>query len=117
MPSITVYIPAEVTWLGPLSPSTEMVRFAAAAEVVWALASGGGPVVLLSDGLTASDVAAIADAVRRSSRAVIEVRSERWDGQTESELSAACRGVISGFGLDGIAAAVALLEREAAAPP
>ena len=39
----------------------------------------------------------------------IEVRSARWDGTSPSPLSAACRGVISGFGTRAIATAVSLV--------
>ena len=114
MPSTTVFVPVEPARPDPVAPGMEVVRFATVEDFASALSSGDGPVVLVSDGLTRADITAIAEAVSRSSRIVIEVRSERWDGQTVSELSAACRGVISGFGFDGIGAGLALLEREAA---
>jgi 3-dehydroquinate dehydratase len=79
-----------------------------------ALAGAQEPVVLLSDGLDEAGQQAVAVAVRASGRMVVEVRSARWDGETQSQLSAACRGVISGFGGAGVAAAVALIQREAA---
>ncbi len=94
-----------------------VVRYTTVADIQAALASGAGPVILRSDGLDDSSVTAAAHAVRAAAMTVIEVRSERWDGASYSELSAACRGVISGFGADGILAALALLEREAAPVP
>jgi hypothetical protein len=52
----------------------------------------------------------VASAVTASGRPCIEVRSERWDGESPSPLSAACRGVISGFGVDAARQAAAALE-------
>ncbi len=56
-----------------------------------------------------SRVAEVVQTVAGRSSRCIEVRAERWDGHSPSPLSAACRGVISGFGLNGIHAAVKLL--------
>ena len=65
--------------------------------------------MFVSDGLSAADEATIADAVRARTGQTIEVRSERWDGETPSPLSAACRGVISGFGAAGAVRAIEAL--------
>ena len=68
--------------------------------------------MLASDGLAPAGEAAVAAAIVRAGVRVIEVRAARWDGRTHSALSAACRGVISGFGIvAGVKAAVALTPR------
>jgi 3-dehydroquinate dehydratase len=54
-------------------------------------------------------------AIRAAGAQVVEVRFTRWDGEEHSEVSAACRGVIAGFGMEGVAAAVGLLVQEIAA--
>ncbi len=75
-----------------------------AAMVVW------GPAI------PESAVERMADAIRASGIQCIEVRPERWDGRTPSPLSAACRGVISGFGIAGILAALDFLRAELRRP-
>lgn len=92
----------------------ELIECLTGAEFVRALGGWAGPAVLLSDGLADADLAVVGAATKARGAPVIEVRSGRWDGETQSPVSAACRGVISGFGVAGIAAAVALLVREAA---
>lgn len=82
--------------------------FGDVAEVVRLLRDGTGPAVLWSDGLAADD-AELVEAIRARGAPVIELRSQRWDGFTASPLSAACRGVISGFGANGLRAAVRVL--------
>lgn len=78
-----------------------------ASEAAAALqAPGWDAAVLLSDAIPPAEEPALATAVRAAGRPVIEVRRERWDGETWSPLTAVCRGVISGFGLAGVAAAV-----------
>ena len=86
----------------------------AARSVADELRSDFDAAVLMTDAIPPADADAVARAVRRAARPVIEVRGKRWDGIEPSPISAACRGVISGFGVDGIAAAVRLLEQEAA---
>lgn len=87
-----------------------VVPYGSAADAVAALAQASAAAVVVSDALEEPSVGVVAAAVRAAGKPVIEVRSERWDGQTFSPLSAACRGVISGFGADGISTAVAALE-------
>lgn len=70
--------------------------------------------VLVSDGLAAGTESVVAAAIRLRGQPVIEVRAGRWDGVSPSPLSAACRGVISGFGVAGVTAAAHLLASEAA---
>lgn len=88
-------------------------RYGSPAEVIAALESAAGPVVLAAAGLSAADELAVAAVITARGLPVIEVRAERWDGHTHSPLSAACRGVISGFGVaPGIVAAAGVLARE-----
>jgi len=82
--------------------------YATLGEVLAAL-RGEGPAVVCTDGLGGGWLEAVAAAIRERAGPVIEVRSERWDGVTHSPVSAACRGVISGFGASGVAAAVGVL--------
>lgn len=89
-----------------------LLRYAAATDVVAALAGADGGAVLCSDALDAADLADVAAAVRAAPGPVVEVRSAPWDGETHSPLSAACAGVIAGFGADGVRAAAALLLRD-----
>jgi 3-dehydroquinate dehydratase len=94
-------------------PGVTVVGYSTVREAVEGLQTPADAAVLYS-GLPPESQPALAAAVREGGRPVIEVRGERWDGETQSELSAACRGVISGFGFGGVAAAIALLGREAA---
>jgi hypothetical protein len=96
----------------PAAPEgARSVACADAEAMVAALAGPFDAAVLVSDGLPSKDLERLSEAVVACGRPVIEVRSERWDGQSPSPLSAACRGVISGFGEGGVAAAVGVLKR------
>jgi hypothetical protein len=90
------------------SSEATVVRYATASEVIAAVAAPGD-VVLVSDGLGPADLDAVAAAIRGRPGQTIEVRSERWDGETVSPLSSVCRGVISGFGMAGVVRAVEVL--------
>ncbi|MEX2080261.1 MAG: hypothetical protein WEC33_01480 [Dehalococcoidia bacterium] len=68
-----------------------------------------GAAVLVSDGIPADRFPVMAAAVRQAGYPVIEVRSARWEGSEHSTLSAACRGVIAGFGPAGVVAALKAL--------
>ncbi len=105
--SILVLFP-EGSLPAELPAVVEAVAYAGADGLANGLARDFAAAVLVSDGLLADDLEQAAEAVRGCGRPVIEVRSERWDGATSSPLSAACRGVISGFGPAGVQAAVAL---------
>ena len=96
----------------PLREDVEVRTCATAADVVAALAGATGDVVLCDDGLegSAEDVAAAVAAV---DGAVIQVKQGPWDGENHSPVSAACAGVIAGFGRGGVGAAVALLREDA----
>ena len=76
---------------------------------VLAALRGDGPVALCSDGFRPAWLEPVAAAIRARAAPVIEVRLQRWDGVTQSPVSAACRGVISGFGARGVDAAVSVL--------
>lgn len=64
--------------------------------------------IIVSDGIAVEELDTVAAAVRGWTGTCIEVRGAAWDGTTFSPLSAACRGVISGFGDDGLRRALEL---------
>lgn len=98
--------------LPELGEEVRVVTYANLAEAVGALPDATVPAVVWSDGLFEDDPTEIAPFVRARAAATIEVRADRWDGRTPSHLSAACRGVISGFGVNGVKRAVELLRSE-----
>ncbi|MGH2631984.1 MAG: hypothetical protein ACRDG3_01120 [Tepidiformaceae bacterium] len=100
-----VLIPHSTVLPRPLPDGTDVVRYHTAVDAVVAIKAGDGPAVILSDGLLES-ADALAFAIKTSGRSAIEVRGERWDGETESPLSASCRGVIAGFGPAGVLVAI-----------
>jgi hypothetical protein len=91
--------------------AAEVVALARAEELPRILAAHDAAVIV-SDGFDDDTLAGLAAAIRASNTPVIEVRAGPWDGETPSPLSGACRGVISGFGEAGIAAAARLLLNE-----
>ncbi len=96
-------------WAGAVAGDQgELVEYRGWREAVARLRTDQRPAVLWSDALSQSDLPTVAAVIKQRASAVIEVRAARWDGETTSTLSAACRGVISGFGEAGIAAAVRL---------
>ncbi|MBI5948896.1 MAG: hypothetical protein HY875_12230 [Chloroflexi bacterium] len=99
--SVTVIVPEGMAVAGATVYRT-------LADVLAAL-RGDGPAVLCSDGFDDGWLEPVAAEVRVRAGPVIEVRSQRWDGVTPSPVSAACRGVISGFGVRGVDAAVSVL--------
>lgn len=86
-------VPAEGAALAP---------YTTAEEVVAALRGEFSVAVLVSDALPADHLDEVARAVRAARAPVVEVQSARWDGESHSPVSAACRGVIAGFGLSGV---------------
>ncbi len=110
---ILVIVPQEIAHDAITDPSVKVRGYRTFQDVLAALGTPADAAVLLSDLLDEQHGMIVAGAIRQSGRPTVEVRSERWDGQAFSPVSAACRGVISGFGLGGISAAVALLRREA----
>jgi 3-dehydroquinate dehydratase len=112
---VLVLVPAASAASQSLPEGTPVVAYSNAVDVFVALRGSAGPVVLDSDGLGDDTLAAVAAALRERSGPCIEVRARAWDGESHSPVSAACRGVISGFGVAGIRAALALLLEEQAA--
>jgi len=106
MASVLVILPPDAA-PPPLPEGVDVQVCATPAEVVAALGAATGDVVLCVDGIGGE--AEIAEAVAAVGGVVIQVEQEAWDGQSHSPLSAACRGVITGFGIAGVSAAVALL--------
>jgi 3-dehydroquinate dehydratase len=68
--------------------------------------------VFVSDGIPADRLAVVAGSVRGAGYPVIEVQSHPWRGEEHSPLTAACRGVIAGFGAHGIRAALEILAEQ-----
>ena len=95
--------------LAGLPESVMYVPFATAFDAAISLKATDAPAVIVSDGMDIEDLEALAIVVRERPGQCIEVRFERWDGESPSPLSAACRGVISGFGPNGVRQAVAVL--------
>ncbi len=106
MAGLLVILPAGLA-PPPLPEGVKVRTCAASGEVAAALRQAGGDVVLCVDGLP--DAEMIAGAVRTVEATVILVEPGPWDGETHSPVSAACAGVIAGFGIAGVSAAVALL--------
>jgi 3-dehydroquinate dehydratase len=100
--NVTVFAPPS-TELPALPAGADVVRYATARELVAGLREGMRAVIV-TDGLSGGD--AVAHAIRTLGASAIEVQSQRWDGETHSELTAACRGVIAGFGAGAVAYAV-----------
>ncbi len=107
MAGVLVILPADVA-PPPLPEGVEVSPCATSGEVAAALRQAGGDVVLCFDGLPDAEV--IAGAVRTIEATVILVEQDAWDGETHSPVSAACTGVVAGFGIAGVSAAVALLQ-------
>jgi hypothetical protein len=78
-------------------------------DLCQALATAAQAFVVITDALPHGELPRVAETITSSGAPCIEVRSEAWDGTTFSPVSAACRGVISGFGLGGVAQAVDVL--------
>jgi hypothetical protein len=94
---------------GPLPPGTAIRAYGDVPSAAAALRGTDAPAVICSDALSGDGLAQVAAAVGDRPGQCIEVRSTRWDGEAHSPLAAACRGVISGFGADGVRRAAALL--------
>lgn len=108
--SIMVYLPTDSTLPAAVEHDIKVVRYESSAELVSLLATNGNsPAVVVTAGITEAEQETLAAAIHTHGIRVIEVREERWDGFSASPLSAACRGVIAGFGANGIAAAIAAL--------
>jgi hypothetical protein len=78
-------------------------------ELEAAAAEGLAGVVLVSDGLPPDHAAAVVETVRTCRIPVVEVLGGQWDGFSRLDLSAAGRGMVSGFGIEGAWAAAKAL--------
>jgi 3-dehydroquinate dehydratase len=94
---------------GSLPAGSLFVPFETVVDAVVALKATTLPAVVCTDGLAPEDLPALAAAIAAHPASCIEVRSAAWDGEATSPVSAACRGVISGFGPHGLRRAVELL--------
>ena len=110
MSAILVLAPRDAAVTG-LPDGAMFVPFPTAFDAAIALKASDAPAVLVTDGLDQEDLETLASVLRERSAPCIEVRSQRWDGETQSPVSAACRGVISGFGANGIREACTFLAR------
>lgn len=86
-----------------------VVHYTTVDDLCQVIAEGASAFVLVSDSIADTELTRVAGAVNQSGTPCIEVRSEPWDGTTFSPLSAACRGVISGFGIAAIPHAIDVL--------
>ena len=111
---IVVIVPAEIAHDVGIDGDVRVKPYKTGQDILVALGYAFNGAVLLSDLIPPTYEAIVASAIRQANRPVVEVRTQRWDGELLSPVSAVCRGVISGFGLSGVEAAVALLRREAA---
>lgn len=101
MNAVLVLLPLAIT--PPELPAKSMlVPFQTAFDAAVALRASDAPAVLVTDGLDTEDLDTVAAALRERKGACIEVRLGAWDGETHSPVSGLCRGVISGFGSNGI---------------
>lgn len=69
------------------------------------------PVAIWLDGFNAADVAALEATLTTRGRVDVAVASARADGFHDPPLVHLCRGLIAGFGSDGLTAAVRLLDK------
>ncbi len=107
--AFTVYLPAGTPDFALDSGDINVVHYESSEQLAGLLASNGNdPVVIMTGDLSSEDQEIVAAAIREHSLRAVEVRAERWDGFSASPLSAACRGVIAGFGANGIPAAIAV---------
>jgi 3-dehydroquinate dehydratase len=107
--SVLVIVPHDHA--GADTADTRRYRTAADIAGLLELAAKAGEAegaIIVSDGIAAEELDAVAAAVRGWTGTCIEVRGAAWDGTTFSPLSAACKGVISGFGDDGLRRALEL---------
>jgi 3-dehydroquinate dehydratase len=108
MSEVLVLVPRSVA-APQLPEGALLVPFQTCVDAVVSLRATSAPCVLVTDGLDTEDLDTLAAALRDRAAPCVEVRSAAWDGETHSPVSGVCRGVISGFGPNGIRRAVELL--------
>lgn len=94
---------------GPLPAGSSLVPFETIVDAVVSLKATTFPAVVCTDGIAPEDLPSLAAAIAAHPAPCIEVRAGAWDGESGSPVAAACRGVISGFGVDGLRRAADLL--------
>ena len=94
---------------GQLPTGSLLVPFETVVDAVVALKATSISAVVCTDGLASEDLPSLAAAIAARPAPCIEVRAAAWDGESGSPVAAACRGVISGFGTNGVQWAVELL--------
>jgi hypothetical protein len=109
---ILVLVPTGFAVPPQLWERAAILPYGPAEDLVAALAQPHDAAVIVTDALPEASFEPVAAAIRASAKPCIEVRSKRWDGESFSLVSAACRGVISGFGADGLLAAVGVVAAE-----
>lgn len=112
MRTLLVIAPQSLLEACPSVPGVVRVAWASPADVITALRANPHPAVVVPTGLPPAGLDEVAAAVRAHPAPCIEVQEGRWDGESHSTLSAACRGVIAGFGAAGITRAVEALAAE-----
>ena len=94
---------------GSLPTGSVLVPYETVVDAVVALKATTLPAVVCTDGLATEDLPALAAAIAAHPAPCVEVRAAAWDGESGSPVAAACRGVVSGFGADGLRRAAELL--------
>lgn len=109
MNEVLVILPAEPAATLPALPATTLVPVTSTLDVVVSLKASDLPAVICTDTIAEEEAESVAAAIRERSAPCIEVRLAAWDGESHSPVSAACNGVISGFGVDGVVRAAQYL--------
>ncbi len=86
-----------------------LVPFTSTLDVVVSLRASPLPAVICTDTIPPDESESLVTAIRERAGPSIEVRLAGWDGESHSPISAACRGVVSGFGTAGVVRAANLL--------
>lgn len=94
---------------GPMPGGISLVPFETVVDAIVALKAASMPAIVCTDGLAPEDLVPLAAAISTHAAPCIEVRAAAWDGESESPVAAVCRGVISGFGMNGVRRATELL--------
>lgn len=109
MSDVLLLVPADAARGLPPIQGGVLVPFTSTLDVVVSLKASPLPAVLCTDTIPFEEAESVAAAIRGHSAAVVEVRLGPWDGESHSPIGAACRGVISGFGLNGVVRAAEFL--------
>ena len=109
MSQVLILIPAAEAASLPHVEGAVLVPFTTTLDVVVSLKASPLPAILCTDTIPAEEADAVVTALRDRPAACIEVRLAPWDGESHSPISAACRGVIAGFGVVGVVRAAELL--------